>query len=209
MCMCKCACMRVTIPGEPDIFYSQKKSESWRRGYSTVPNITFINIRGKCLPGDWKRIKSGFAGGLFGTSRLYWLEIVIRVNYYLRSKQSRRCVCFARIASKHCTYQAARRWRRDEGASVSSDSGVSRRRVLSWRGCDGGVGPQQPWRGRLRSSSRWKMVFRIGLILKFHRCIGQQRPSARASSEDGLASYHRLHVSWVYARRLRARQAQR
>ena len=28
-------------------------------------------------------VKSGFAGGLFGTSRLYWLEIVIRVNYYL------------------------------------------------------------------------------------------------------------------------------
>jgi len=77
------------------------------------------------------------------------------------------------------------------------------------RRIDGGVGPQRPWRGRLRSSSRWKMVFRIGLILKFHRCIGQHRPSARASSEDGLASYHRLHVSWVYARRLRARQAQR
>ena len=99
-----------------------------------------------------------FAGGLFGTS-LDGLEIVMRANYYLRSKQSRRCVCFARIASKHCTYQAARRWRRDEGASVSSGSGVSRRRVLSWRGCDGGVGPQQPWRGRLRSSSRWKWSF--------------------------------------------------
>jgi len=77
-----------------------------------------------------------FAGGLFGTS-LDGLEIVMRANYYLRSKQSRRCVCFARIASKHCTYQAARRWRRDEGASVSSGSGVSRRRVLSWRGCCG------------------------------------------------------------------------
>ena len=33
-----------------------------------------------------------FAGGLFGTSSLDGLEIVTRVNYYLRSKQSRRCV---------------------------------------------------------------------------------------------------------------------
>ena len=33
-----------------------------------------------------------FAGGLFGTSSLDGLEIVTRVNYYLRSKQSRRCM---------------------------------------------------------------------------------------------------------------------
>ena len=33
------------------------------------------------------------------------------------------------------------------------------------------------------------MVVWNGLKLKFHRCIGQLRPSTSASSEDGLATY--------------------
>ena len=66
-------------------------------------------------------IELEFAGGLFGTS-------LRRARVF----NSRRSVCFAlplRTLAL-CTFQAARRGRRGEGASVSPGSGVSRLRVL-------------------------------------------------------------------------------
>jgi len=126
--------------------------------------------------------------------------ILVRVNTYIES------VVGASLVMENAWNWSSREacGRRDDGASVSSGSGVSRRRVLSL----GGFMVHNVC-GYRSMELRWKMVFWNGLKLKFHRCIGQLRPSTSASSEDGLASYHRSHVPRVYARRLRARQAQR
>ena len=40
-----------------------------------------FQIRGKCLPGDGKKMELEFAGGLFGTGLLDRPETVIRVDY--------------------------------------------------------------------------------------------------------------------------------
>ena len=68
---------------------------------------------------------------------------------------------FRPYRQKHCTYQAARRWRRDEGASVSYGSGVSRRRVLSWRGCCGEMLLGAKTR---RATSDWVAHYRRGVF---------------------------------------------
>ena len=83
--------------------FAERKSHNWRcraprrahnpstdirrekrkiRRFAVSGVISFANrdIRGRCLPGDGKWMGLEFAGGLFGTG-LYWLEIVIRVNY--------------------------------------------------------------------------------------------------------------------------------
>ena len=112
---------------------------------------------------------------------------------------------------------------RQQALYISSRASLATRRRsirIVWLGClaaSSSIVARLRWRSRASAAlarpfaiiKSVKMVFRSGLKLKFHRCIGQHRPSAIASSEDGLASYHRSHVSWVYERRLRARQAQR
>ena len=49
--------------------------------YEMIIIYIVIKIRGRCLPGDGKRMELEFAGGLFGTRLLDRPETVIRVEY--------------------------------------------------------------------------------------------------------------------------------